>query len=108
MRLDLDLRRTWLFGKGAGRRAHEAMRQRGADGLIVDLEDFTPASRRDEARRGLVELLSRWRQAGYMVAVRINSLDNDGPIDLAAACRRCVGRQTVTSRHADGLPPMVN
>ncbi len=85
MRLDPDLRRTWLFGPGAGEHAHEAMRQSGADGLIVDLEDFTPESRRDEARRGLVGLLSRWRQAGRMVAVRINSLDSDGPIDLAAA-----------------------
>ena len=85
MRLDPDLRRTWLFGPGADERAHEALRQSGADGLIVDLEDFTPESRRDEARRGLVELLSRWRNAGRMVAVRINSLDTDGPIDLAAA-----------------------
>jgi len=85
MRLDPDLRRTWLFGPGADRRVHEAMRQSGADGLIVDLEDFTPESRRDEARRGLVELLTGWRQAGRMVAVRINSLDTDGPTDLAAA-----------------------
>jgi citrate lyase subunit beta/citryl-CoA lyase len=85
MRLDPDMRRTWLFGPGADERAHEAMRQSGADGLIIDLEDFTPDSRRDEARRGLVELLSSWRQMGFMVAVRINSLDADGPIDLAAA-----------------------
>lgn len=85
MRLDPDLRRTWLFGPGADELAHEAMRQSGADGLIIDLEDFTPDSRRDEARRGLVELLSSWRQMGCMVAVRINSLDSDGPIDLAAA-----------------------
>lgn len=85
MRLDPDLRRTWLFGPGADERAHEAMRQSGADGLIVDLEDFTPEARREEARRGLVGLLSSWGQAGRMVAVRINSLEADGPVDLAAA-----------------------
>ena len=85
MRLDPDLRRTWLFGPGADVRVHDAMAQSGADGLIVDLEDFTPESRRDEARRGLVDLLARWRKAGYMVAVRINALDADGPTDLEAA-----------------------
>ena len=85
MRLDPDLRRTWLFGPGADERAHEAMRQSGADGLIVDLEDFTPESHRDKARRGVVDLLSRWREARRMVAVRINLLDAEGPTDLAAA-----------------------
>lgn len=61
------------------------MAQSGADALIVDLEDFTPESRRDEARRGLRDLLPGWRQAGFLVAVRINALDTLGPIDLAAA-----------------------
>lgn len=80
-----DLRRTWLFGPGAGDRVHEAMAQSGADVLIVDLEDFTPPTRRDEARRGLAELLRRWRDTGHVAAVRINALDADGPADLAAA-----------------------
>ena len=80
-----DLRRTWLFGPGADTRVHEAMLQSGADALIVDLEDFTPASRRDEARRGVAALLQRWRAAGRVAVVRINQLDADGPIDLAAA-----------------------
>jgi citrate lyase subunit beta/citryl-CoA lyase len=84
-RLDPDLRRTWLFGPGADGRAHEAMARSGADALIVDLEDFTPESRRDEARRGLVELLTNWRQTGCLVVVRINALETAGPIDLAAA-----------------------
>jgi len=80
-----DLRRTWLFGPGADADAHEAMRRSGADALIVDLEDFTPPARRDEARRGLADLTKRWRDAGRVAVVRINSLDADGPIDLAAA-----------------------
>jgi citrate lyase subunit beta / citryl-CoA lyase len=83
--IDPDLRRTWLFGPGADARVHEAMQHSAADGLIVDLEDFTPPSRREEARRGIAGLLQRWREAGRMTAVRINSLDADGPDDLAAA-----------------------
>ncbi len=82
---DPDLRRTWLFGPGADTDAHDAMQQSGADVLIVDLEDFTPPSRRDEARRALATLVQRWRGAGRITAVRINALDGDGPADLAAA-----------------------
>lgn len=80
-----DLRRTWLFGPGADGDAHDAMQRSGADALIVDLEDFTPPGRRDEARRGLANLVKRRRDAGRVAIVRINSLDADGPIDLAAA-----------------------
>jgi len=84
-RRDVDLRRTWLFGPGAAAAAHAAMRASGADVLIADLEDFTPAERRDEARRGLAALLAAWRAAGAVTTVRINALDGDGPTDLAAA-----------------------
>jgi len=84
-RIDPDLRRTWLFGPGADARVHEQMRDSGADVLIVDLEDFTPPARRDEARRGLEHLLARWREAGRITAVRINALEADGSLDLAAA-----------------------
>lgn len=80
-----DLRRTWLFGPGADVAAHEAMQESGADALILDLEDSTPPPRRDEARRGLAGLIRRWRDAGCITVVRINALDGDGPIDLAAA-----------------------
>ena len=82
---DPDLRRTWLFGPGADARAHDAMQRSGADALIVDLEDFTPPARRDEARRGVADLLRGWREAGRVTVVRINALDADGPADLAAA-----------------------
>ena len=83
--LDPDLTRTWLFGPGADRAAHDAMERSGADALIVDLEDFTPPDRRAAARDGLAALLQRWRSAGCLVAVRINALDADGAEDLAAA-----------------------
>jgi citrate lyase beta subunit len=61
------------------------MRRSGADVLIVDLEDFAPPGRRDEARRQLKVLLQSWREAGLVTAVRINALHSDGPVDLAAA-----------------------
>jgi citrate lyase subunit beta/citryl-CoA lyase len=80
-----DLRRTWLFGPGADSNAHEAMLHSGADVLILDLEDFTPPARRDEARRGLAGVVRRWQDGGRIAAVRINALEGDGPIDLAAA-----------------------
>jgi len=82
---DPDLRRTWLFGPGADAHAHDAMQRSGADALIVDLEDLTPPARRDEARRGLANLLQCWRDAGRIAVVRINAIDADGPTDLAAA-----------------------
>lgn len=84
-RLDPDLRRTWLFGPGADARAHRAMATSGADVLIVDLEDFTPESRREEARRGLAGLLADWRRERLLATVRINALDTVGLTDLAAA-----------------------
>ena len=82
---DPALRRTWLFGPGADTDAQDAMLRSGADALIVDLEDSTPPARRDEARLRLANLLQRWRDAGRITVVRINALDADGPIDLAAA-----------------------
>ena len=80
-----DLRRTWLFGPGADARMHEAMLASGADALIVDLEDFTPAERRAEARRLLHGFVERCRAKGTLAAVRINALEADGAEDLAAA-----------------------
>jgi citrate lyase subunit beta/citryl-CoA lyase len=82
---DPDLRRSWLFGPGAGDSVHDAMQRSGADALIVDLEDFTPPPRREDARRGAADLLRRWREAGRVAVVRINALEDDGPLDLAAA-----------------------
>lgn len=77
------LLRTWLFGPGADRDAHAAMSMSGADVLIQDLEDFTPPARRNEARALAAELFARWRAAGACVCVRINSLRDEGPLDLA-------------------------
>jgi citrate lyase subunit beta/citryl-CoA lyase len=54
-----------------------------ADVLIQDLEDFTPPPRRDEARALTAGVFARWRTVGARVCARINSLREDGPLDLA-------------------------
>ena len=84
-RLQPELLRTWLFGPGADARAHRAMQDSGADALILDLEDFTPPAKRQQAREMLPDLLRRWHRAGCVTVVRINQLDQDGPADLEAA-----------------------
>jgi citrate lyase subunit beta/citryl-CoA lyase len=59
----------------------------GADVLIVDLEDFTPTKRRDEARGLLANYIHGCRNRGCVAAVRINALETVGMIDLAAAMK---------------------
>jgi len=77
-----DLRRIWLFGAGADTGMHEAMATSGADVLVHDLEDYTPPERRTEARALALPLYQRWREAGAMVCVRINTLESVGYLDL--------------------------
>ena len=85
--LDPDLRRTWLFGPGADRTAHETMLASGADALIVDLEDFTPPPLRDKARALLANFVKDCRDRGRLAAVRVNALETCGMLDLEAAMR---------------------
>lgn len=80
-----DLRRSWLFGPGASAPAHAQMLAGPADVLIADLEDSTPSALRPAARQALVETIGAWRARGKGAAVRINALDTEGLIDLAAA-----------------------
>jgi citrate lyase subunit beta/citryl-CoA lyase len=85
--LDPDLRRTWIVGPGADRIGQDAMLDSGADALIVDLEDFTPPQRRAEARELLGRYVQECRNRGRLAAIRINALEADGMIDLAAAMK---------------------
>lgn len=77
-------RLVWLFGAGASRDTHDAMVASGAQVLIQDLEDFTPPVLRPQARAMAPELFRAARLAGSMVCVRINPLDQEGLVDLAA------------------------
>jgi citrate lyase subunit beta/citryl-CoA lyase len=57
----------------------------GADVLIQDFEDGTPAARRTEARACAAALYREWRAAGAIACARINQLEADGRDDLGAA-----------------------
>ncbi len=82
--LNPDLRLVWLFGPGADSAAHQEMARVGAQVLIQDLEDFTPPNLRAHARSLAAALYPAWHRAGALVCVRINSLDSEGLLDLAA------------------------
>jgi citrate lyase subunit beta/citryl-CoA lyase len=77
-------RLVWLFCAGASQAAHEATVASGAQILIQDLEDFTPPALREQARAMVPGLFRSARDAGMMVCVRINLLNQEGLIDLAA------------------------
>jgi citrate lyase subunit beta/citryl-CoA lyase len=85
--LDPDLRRTWLFGPGADSTAHDVMLASSADALILDLEDFTPLQLRSKARDMIANFIKGCRDARRLAAVRVNALEADGMVDLAAAMR---------------------
>ena len=55
--------------------------------LIHELEDFTPPPLRPNARVLAPDLYAAWREAGAVVAVRVNPLELDGMDDLAAVMR---------------------
>ncbi len=79
--------RSWLFLEGANEALLRAAPASGADVLIQELEDFTPPQLRPLARSLAAELYPAWREAGVVVAVRVNPLDGDGMDDLAAVMR---------------------
>src|SRR5690348_18182929 len=81
------LRRCWLFLPGAERAPLFDAPKAGADVLIQELEDFTPPARRPEARAMAPEIYDAWRAAGVLAGVRINPLETEGRVDLAAVMR---------------------
>ncbi|SRR5579883_148577 len=81
------LRRCWLFLPGAERAQLLAAPAAGADVLIQELEDFTPPERRPEARAMAPEIYAAWRSAGVLAGVRVNPLETEGRVDLAAVMR---------------------
>jgi len=78
------LRRSWLFLPGAEREVLHGAPASRADVLIQELEDFTPPERRPEARNLALGLYDAWRTAGALAGVRVNPLESDGIVDLAA------------------------
>jgi citrate lyase subunit beta / citryl-CoA lyase len=79
--------RSWLFLEGANETVLHRAVASGADVLIQELEDFTPPALRPAARSLAPDLYRSWRDAGAVVAVRVNPLELDGMDDLAAVMR---------------------
>jgi len=73
-------------------KAHE----RGADCILLDLEDSVPAHEKDNARRLVAQNAKRVRRGGADVAVRVNRPDSMTPKDLDAAVIEDVDAVAVT------------
>jgi len=77
--------RSLLFVPSNNERFIDKAHTRGADGIILDLEDSVPAPERADARRMLGESVRRVASAGADVLVRINAEPDEAPADLQAA-----------------------
>src|SRR5580704_19670994 len=77
-------RRSWLFLPGADSAKLLSALTLSADVLIQELEDFTPAHERQNARQLSHAIFNKWREAGALAAVRINPLETEGLDDLLA------------------------
>ncbi|MFJ2556357.1 MULTISPECIES: HpcH/HpaI aldolase/citrate lyase family protein [unclassified Streptomyces] len=84
---DLTARRSLLFVPAGDERLLAGAHRRGADGLILDLEDSVPASGKEAARRELSGHVDRLASEGQYLVVRTNSAREDWEKDLRAALR---------------------
>lgn len=67
--------RSLLYVPASNPRMIEKAAERGADGLILDLEDGVHPKRKEEARAGLAAAFRTLTDAGASVAVRTNATD---------------------------------
>ncbi len=77
--------RSLLYVPANNRRFIDKAHTRGADAIILDLEDSVPASEREAARAMLGGSAEKAGQAGADVVVRINRPDADAEADMEAA-----------------------
>lgn len=87
LRRPVALRRSWLFTAGLDPAAHQAALDSAADVVVADLEEFTAAADRPQARLNIAGLMAKCRARATVGAVRINLLANDGLDDLAVVMR---------------------
>ncbi len=79
--------RSLLYVPGSSPRFLEKAHERGADAIIVDLEDAVAANEKDAARAALVRSVPMVGRSGAPVIVRINTHDEPAMLaDAAAAC----------------------
>ncbi len=79
--------RSLLYVPASAERFVAKAHQRGADAIILDLEDAIPAHGKEAARAALEQAVPTVGQAGAAVFVRINSQPELIDLDAAAACR---------------------
>lgn len=77
--------RSLLFVPANNKRFVDKAHARGADGIILDLEDSVPREERGEARASLAESVAAVGRGGADVLVRINSEPEECARDLEAA-----------------------
>lgn len=77
--------RSQLYVPANNRRFVEKAHRRGADAVILDLEDSVPASERPRARAGLAAAVDAVGESGADVTVRINGPEPEAMADLDAA-----------------------
>jgi len=96
--------RSQLYVPANNPRFVEKAHTRGADAIILDLEDSVPAAERACARAGLADAVVCVGQGGADVTVRINSPETEAVLDLDAAVIPGVAGIYVTKvRDADYL-----
>lgn len=82
----LPVWRSLLYVPANNSRFIDKAHRRGADGVILDLEDSVPPASRDAARRVLAESVAGVGRDGADVLVRINPDGGEREADLDAAC----------------------
>lgn len=79
--------RSLLYVPGSNQRFIEKAHTRGADAIIIDLEDAVAASMKTEARDALAQSVPLAGRTGMPVFVRINNTEDRLLADAEAACR---------------------
>lgn len=79
--------RSMLYVPASSQRFIAKAHERGADAIILDLEDSVAPSEKESARRGLVESVPTVSRNGAKVFVRINANKDMLLADAEAGCR---------------------
>lgn len=79
--------RSWLYVPANNARFVARAHERGADAIILDLEDSVAQADKAEARAGLMACMSAVGRGGAQVFVRINADPVTQHADAEAACR---------------------
>lgn len=74
--------RSWLFVPGHDADCLADALDSGADAIVIDLEEFTPAASRHTACQAFASMTESCRQRGISPMVRINALDWGGREEL--------------------------